>query len=233
MTRFSSPSSEALPDARPQAAEAASGLWPGDTGTLREQSRRAFVHLVRGPYLSAQRHNNLWNALLNDHDAIASRLADMFLTLVVDAEAQVAFVRNVDVDGLDAPRVVRTAALTFIDTALLLNLRQQLLQSGGSERTIVGRDEVADQMQVYRGRDNADPAGFAKRINASWGKLEKYGILAATSTEGRFEVSPVLRLVFGAQEIVEVQAEYARLTREFDVDHESIPVPSSDDEDMT
>ena len=150
MTRFSSPAPEALPDAGPQAAEVPSGLWPGDTGTLREQSRRAFVHLVRGPYLSAQRHPNLWNALLNDHDAIASRLADMFLTLVVDAEAQVAFVRNIDVDGIDVPRVVRTAALTFIDTALLLNLRQQLLQSGGSERTIVGRDEVADQMQVYR-----------------------------------------------------------------------------------
>ena len=186
---------------------------------------------MRGPYLSAQRHPNLWNALLNDHDAIASRLADMFLTLVVDAEAQVAFVRNIDVDGIDVPRVVRTAALTFIDTALLLNLRQQLLQSGGSERTIVGRDEVADQMQVYRGRDNADPAGFAKRINASWGKLEKYGILAATSTEGRFEVSPVLRLVFGAQEIVDVQAEYARLTRAVDAHHEPSPDPSSDDED--
>lgn len=233
MTPFSPPAPSAQPDDAAPVEEAASGLWPGDTGTLREQSRRAFVHLVRGPYLSAQRHSNLWNALLNDQDAIGSRLADMFLTLVVDTEAQVAFVRNTEVDGLDVPRVVRTAALTFIDTALLLNLRQQLLQSGGSERTIVGRAEVADQMHVYRGRDSADPAGFAKRINASWSKLEKYGILAATSTEGRFEVSPVLRLVFGAQEIAAVQAEYARLAGGADTSSDPDSESSSDDGDVT
>lgn len=38
-----------------------------------------------------------------------------------------------------------------------------------------------------------------------------YGILASTTTEDRFEVSPVLRLIFGADEIAAVQAEYRRL----------------------
>lgn len=190
---------------------AVSGLWDGDTGTLREQSRRAVVQLLRGPYLAARRHPQLWNAVLGDEQAIRSKLADLFLDLVVDAEAEVAFVRNVVQETFDAPKVVRSAPLTFMDTALLLHLRQQLLQAGGGERVIVGADELADQLQVYRGRDNADPALFGKRINASWTKLEKYGILARTSTEGRFEISPVLRLIFGAEEITAVQAEFARL----------------------
>jgi Domain of unknown function (DUF4194) len=191
--------------------EGGSALWPGDTGSMRAPSRRALVQLLRGPYLSADRHGKLWGALLNDEAPIRSRLADLYLDLVVDTEAQVAFVRNVDSVAADAPHVVRTATLTFMDTAMLLHLRHQLLSAGGAERVIVGQDEVTDQLGVYREGDNADPAGYAKRINASWTKLVKYGILAPTSTEGRFEISPVLRLVFGAEQIAAVQAEYSRL----------------------
>lgn len=189
----------------------ATALWPGDAGSMRAPSRRALVQLVRGPYLSADRHGNLWGALLNDEEQIRSRLADVYLDLVVDAESQVAFVRNVDSLIADAPRVVRSATLTFMDTAMLLHLRQQLLSAGGAERVIVGQDEVIDQLGVYKDGDNADPAGYAKRINASWTKLVKYGVLAPTSTDGRFEVSPMLRLVFGAEQIAAVQSEYSRL----------------------
>lgn len=187
-------------------------LWAGDRGTLRAASRRAFVQLLRGPYLSAERNPALWAALLNDVDEVRARLADAFLDLVVDVEAQVAFVRNADADADgDWPRVVRTAPLTFLDTALLLHLRQHLLAGVTGGRVIVGQDEVADQLGVYRGADNADPAGFAKRVTASWTKFVRYGLLAPTSTEGRFEVSPVLRLVFGAEQVAALRAEYARL----------------------
>ena len=202
-------------------------LWDGDNGTLREPSRRVLVQLLRGPYLSASRHGNLWTALLSDEDAVRSSLADLFLDLVTDHAAQVAFVRNTSAD-VDAPKVMRTATLTFLDTALLLHLRQTLLQESGGRITIVGADEVADQLQVYRGKDNADIAGFSKRINSSWQKMVKYGLLAATSTEGRFEVSPVLRLVFGAEEIAAVQAEYRRLAAE--VEPGSAELPDADEE---
>ncbi|MGC0252221.1 DUF4194 domain-containing protein [Pseudactinotalea sp. Z1748] len=192
-------------------AAAPSPLWEGDTGALREVSRRTLVQLLRGPYLSARRHPQLWTALLADEHPIRSRLADLFLDLIIDTEAEVAFVRNADPEEVEAPRVVRSASMTFLDTAMVLHLRQQLLQAGSGERVIVGSDEIADQLQVYRGRDDADPAMFAKRINSSRRKLIDYGILARTSTEGRYEISPVLRLVFGAEEIAAVQAEFDRL----------------------
>jgi len=204
-------------------------LWEGDMGTLREPSRRVLVQLLRGPYLSASRHGNLWTALLSDEDAVRSSLADLFLDLVTDHAAQVAFVRNTSAE-VDAPKVMRTATLTFLDTALLLHLRQTLLQESGGRKTIVGADEVADQLQVYRGKDNADIAGFSKRINSSWQKMVKYGLLAATSTEGRFEVSPVLRLVFGAAEIAAVQAEYRRLAAEVEPGSAELPDPDEETE---
>lgn len=187
------------------------GLWPGDPGTLRAPSRRALVQLLRGPYLSAARHPALWSALLTDEGTLRSRLADLFLDLVVDTDQEVAFVRNVDHDDVDTPRVVRSAPLTFMDTALLLHLRQRLLGASGGERVIVGQEEVVDHLMVYRGADDTDQHGCAKRITASWEKVKKYGLLAATSTEGRYEVSPVLRLIFGPDQIAAVRAQYAAL----------------------
>lgn len=192
------------------------GLWSGDPGTLRAPSRRALVQLLRGPYLAAGRHPQLWGALLNDESALRSRLADLFLDLVVDTEQQVAFVRNVDEDDVDTPRVVRTAPLTFMDTALLLHLRAQLLGAGPGERVIVGQDEVTDHLTVYRAAQDTDASGFVRRIAASWEKLKKYGLLQATTTEGRFEVSPVLRLVFGPEQIAAVREQYAVLAARAD-----------------
>lgn len=216
----------------PTADPAPAALWDGDAGTLHLASRRALVQLLRGPYLAARRHPQLWSALLGDEQPIRSRLADLFLELVLDTEAEVAFVRNAEPDGVEAPRVVRAAAMTFMDTAMVLHLRQLLLQAGSGERVIVGADEVADQLQVYRGRDDADPAGFARRVNASWTKLEKYGILQRTSTEGRVEISPVLRLVFGAEEISTVQAEFERLLSRHD-DGTQEPVGSAPEQQGT
>ncbi|WP_454084119.1 DUF4194 domain-containing protein [Georgenia sp. Marseille-Q6866] len=217
----------------PTAGAPPGALWDGDTGTLHLASRRALVQLLRGPYLAARRHPQLWSALLGDEQPIRSRLADLFLELVLDTEAEVAFVRNAEPDGVEAPRVVRAAAMTFMDTAMVLHLRQLLLQAGSGERVIVGADEVADQLQVYRGRDDADPAGFAKRINASWTKLEKYGILQRTSTEGRVEISPVLRLVFGAEEIAAVQSEFERLLTRHDDDGARVSVEPAPEQQGT
>ena len=201
---------------------AAPELWVSDTGTLREPSRRVLVQLLRGPYLSAARHANLWTALLADEDAIRSRLADLFLDLVTDTAAEIAFVRNTAGD-IDAPKVMRTITLTFLDTALLLHLRQALLAEGSGDKSIVGADEVVEALHAFRGQESSDEAGFGKRIATSWTKMVKYGLLAETSTPGRFEVSPVLRLIFGADEIAAVNAEYQALARSTAEDGPALP----------
>ena len=47
-------------------AAAEAGRWPGDTGTLGLDARRALLKLVKGPYLSAAREPGPWAALLAD-----------------------------------------------------------------------------------------------------------------------------------------------------------------------
>lgn len=121
-------------DPRPDdiASSRDAGLWPGDRGSLPDASRRALLALLRGPYLAAARNPALWNALLRDQDQVTARLHDLYCDLVLDVDSGVAFVRNVDAPDLQAPRAVRTAALTFLDSAMLLVLRQHLLAGEGS-----------------------------------------------------------------------------------------------------
>lgn len=178
-------------------------LWVGDTGGLHEGSRRALVDLVKGPYLSQARKRELWEALLADERAIRSRLHDLFLDVVIDREHEIAFVRPVEVDG--APEVVRTRSLTFIDTAMLLVLRQTLLAEEGRGRVIVGQDELADQLSVYRkGRDESD---FRRRVNASWANMNTLGLLHTTE-EGRAEISPIVRFLIDAERVAAIQATF-------------------------
>ncbi|GGL86166.1 MULTISPECIES: DUF4194 domain-containing protein [Micrococcaceae] len=186
-------------------------LWSGDSGELAAGSRRVLVQLVKGPYLSAERHPEAWKVLLTDTAALRSRLADLFLDLVLDESLGVAFVRNAPQGETEAPQVVRTMPLTFMDSALLLFLRRELLRGSGATRVFIGRDEVYDHLNSYRAADTTDEAGFRKRVDSAWTKMLKHSLLVRTDTEDRVEISPILRLVFSTEQIQAVQDEYQRL----------------------
>jgi len=190
--------------------EAAARLWPDDHGTLPAPARLALARLVRGPYLAAESDPDTWRALLTNEDVVRERLADQYLDLVVDADAQVAFVR--DVPAPDAPQVVREVTLTFLDTALLLHLRALLLDSADG-RVAVSRDEAADHLGMYRRRGGGSPMDFSRQLDATWARLIESGMLEPLSGD-RCMVSPVLRTVFGADQVAALSAEYARLAKE-------------------
>ncbi|NLG47911.1 DUF4194 domain-containing protein [Gordonia sp. (in: high G+C Gram-positive bacteria)] len=186
------------------------------TSELAVDTRRALVQLLKGPLITAAKHPDVWRTVLRDEKILRSRVADVFLDLVVDDENQLAFTRPADTGDIDAPTVLRTERLTFMDTVMLLALRQLLLRSQPGERVIVDRDEIAEQLEVYRRHADTDPAGFRKRINASWTKLTKYSILSTTTTEDRMEISPVLRQLFDADQIALVAGEFQRIVDEAD-----------------
>ena len=186
-------------------------LWDGDTGELAPESRRVLVQLVKGPYVSAERHGEAWRTLLADTPAIRSRLADLFLELLLDEVHGVAFVRNAQPDEANAPQVVRTLPLTFMDTAMLLFLRRELLRGSGTSRVFVGKDEVYEHLQAYRAAESTDEAGYGKRIDSSWKKLVAQNILLKADTEDRYEISPILRLVLSPEQIRAIEDEYQAL----------------------
>ncbi|MDX2357312.1 DUF4194 domain-containing protein [Dietzia sp. PP-33] len=187
-------------------------LWPGDTGSLSFASRRALARLLTGPLVQAHRQPEIWAAVVSDEPALRSRLADVFLDLVLDHDAGIAFTRQVDTSGqVDVPAVLRTETLSHMDTVLLLHLRSELSVAQPGERVIVDRTDVAEQIDVYRRVIDSDRARYTRKFDASWNRLKTYSLLTVTETEGRAEVSPVLRHLFDADVVAGIRDEYRTL----------------------
>lgn len=199
-------------DVPPNIEQAGQGLWPGDTGTLSFASRRALARLLTGPLVHAHRQPEIWAALVSDEPAIRSRLADVFLDLVLDHDAGIAFTRQVDTGGrVEVPAVLRTETLSHMDTVLLLHLRSELSVAQPGERVIVDREDVAEQIDVYRSVIDSDRTRYTRKFDASWNRLKSYSLLSDTETENRAEVSPVLRHLFDADVVAGIREEYRAL----------------------
>jgi hypothetical protein len=188
-------------------------LYPGDTGLLPEPARCALVQLLSGPSLDQRRHPRLWPSLLQHEASIRSRLADLFLELILDAERGIAFTRQADTGELEAPKLLRRAPLTFIDSVLMLYLRRVLVEAElRAQPALVDRDELADQLRLYEPAHNTDRAGFERRVHNAIEKAKKNSLLSALKGNAdRFEVSATLKLIFGPEEVEQLTAIYTAL----------------------
>lgn len=194
-------------------AESASRLFATDTGELPLDTRRVLVQLLSGPSLDGRRHQKLWPVLLRDEAVVRRRLSELFLDLVIDRDMQVAFTSQVDAADLDVPILLRRAQLTFIDSVLLLFLRQRLTQADThGERAAISHDEIVENLLPYERAASTDRAGFTKRVNASVEKVKKHNILQKIrGSDERYEISPTLKLLFSAEEIIALTLQYERM----------------------
>jgi hypothetical protein len=193
--------------------EGAGELYLGDKGRLPLDTRRVLVQLLSGPSVDGRRHSRLWPVLMRDEEIIRSRLADLFLDLVVDADQKVAFTRQADVGELEAPILLRRSPLTFIDSVVLLYLRQKLTQADvRSERAVVDASDIVEHVTPYERAVSTDHAGFNKKVNASIEKMKKNSILQKVrGEEERYEISPTLKLLFSAEQMVALAEQYQEL----------------------
>ncbi|GAB2570056.1 DUF4194 domain-containing protein [Dyella jejuensis] len=198
------------------------GLFDGDCGSLPYDARRALCQLLAGPSIDAGRHSQLWPALLRHETALRSRLCDLFLELVIDREAGVAFTRQVDTGELETPVLLRSSPLTFIDSVLLLHLRQQLAEAEAhGHRAVVEEAALIDALSVYEKSVSTDRAGFAKRVASSIGKMKDNHVLdKLRGSDERYEVSPALKLLFSAEDVQALAKVYRELR---EADEEEVP----------
>ncbi len=176
---------------------------PGDMGTLPVEARRVLVQLLRGPSVDVRRHAKLWPILMRDEEVITSRLHDIFLELVIDREQGVAFTRQMAFEQLDIPILLRKAPLTFIESALVLYLRQRLTQADAQgDRAVVSNPEMLEHMSVFERQPNPDHAKFEKQSLNAIEKMKTLSLLhKLQGTDERYEVSPTLKLLFSAEDI--------------------------------
>ena len=202
-------------------------LFPGDTGVLPLDTRCALVSLLTGPYIDLRKNSKHWPVLLRDEIVIRKYLSELFLELIIDYDMQVAFTRQADTGDQEIPKLLRRSQLTFVDSVLLLYLRQQFSQAQTrSERAVVSKTDIVEHLGMYDKTGNPDKAGFDKRIHASIEKMKKNSILQKIrSSNDRFEVSPALQLLFPAEEI-QVLTE---LYKKNDEGHESTEMPGEEE----
>ena len=187
-------------------------LFLGDTGVFDVDTRRALVRLIRGPFLDASADDKVWAALMRNDRPVRQFLAEIFLTLVVDSDDKIAFTQQAAESEVTFPKLQRRVSLNLVDSALLLFLRQELSAvSGSGQRAIVGLEDMTAQLVPYEREGVSDHSMQLKRINAAVKKMRDNGILRATATEARYEISPVLRILFPPEQIVALTEAYARL----------------------
>jgi hypothetical protein len=198
--------------------------FAGDTGELPLDTRRVLVQLLLGPALDAQRHTKLWPVLLRDERAVRSRLHELFLELVIDHDQQVAYTRQVVDPELEIPVLLRKASLTYLQSALLLFLREQLiLAEARGERAVVSRTELIEHLSAYEPAQNRDQAKFGKQAAGAVERAKELNLLRKLrGEEERYEVSPTLKLLFSAEEIQALTATYQGLVARGGVAHESV-----------
>jgi hypothetical protein len=200
------------------------GIFPGDCGQLPLDTRRVLVQLLLGPAVDARTKSNLWPVLLRDEAAVRSRLHDLFLDLVIDRDQRVAFTRQIADDDLDIPVLLRRANLTFLESALLLLLRQRLTQADTQgERAVIAWQDMQEHLDVFKRIGSGDHARFSRQIDGAVEKAKKIGLLRKIpGSDGRYEISPTLKLLFTAEEVHGLMRVYAGLTGEqaaADADH--------------
>lgn len=207
--------SEAVNEQTVTAENEATATFLGDTGTLPIDTRRVLVQLLLGPSVDARRQSKLWPVLLRDESVIRSRMHDLFLDLVIDHEQQVAFTRQVTSDDIDVPILLRKASLTFLETTLLLFLRQRLTQADAQgERAVVSLSEMREHMSVFERDANPDHARFERQVSNAVEKAKKLSLVQRIrGSDERYEVSPTLKLLFSAEEIQGLTRSYAQLMR--------------------
>lgn len=198
----------------PPTAGPQDSLFMGDTGELRAETRRCLVALLSGPNVDGQRQPSLWSILVRDRKVLQSRLHDIFLDLVVDPEQKVAFIRQVPSDdGESIPILLRRHQLTFIDSALVLFLRQRLTEAdSANERAVVSLQEMTDHLSVFEKAQNNDGVRFDKQCLAAIEKVKALNLIRPIrASDGRFEISPTLKLLFSAEDIQMLAIAYESL----------------------
>lgn len=185
-------------------------LYDGDTGNLSFEQRQLMVTLLRGPYLTQAERPNLWQTLINSRSVIEASLANLFLSLIVDEELGVAFCRQADVGDLEAPQLLRQFSLSYLDSVLLLELRQRLLtaQSKG-EKAIIAQETIEELLKTFDVSAKTNERQFKSHVNAVIKRLTARKLLKKLGDNTHlYEICLALKLIFNVEEIVALKKAY-------------------------
>jgi Domain of unknown function (DUF4194) len=186
---------------------------PQDDATgdrLPEPARRAMVSLLMNRYISRTRNRAAWEGTVTYESDVRARLDEMYLDLILDHEAEVAFKRQRD--GDDVPRMLRREkALTRDASFVLIFLRREYAFADPDDGPVViSRDQISEFLRAYREDGDSDDARFSRRVDAAINALIKpWHILEPDpAVDYLFTISSVVVPLVGVDEMRRFEAAF-------------------------
>ena len=165
------------------------GLWPGDRGTLDRTQRDTVVALMKKAFISSDDRAE-WATLRRSPDPIAATLNNLYLKLVVDERAEVAYTTPARTADDPFKTLVRDAPNSREETLLLLFLREQYRSSTAAGQTSPFVDATAmyEYVQRFRPASATDRVLDERRVTTAIKSLAGTGLLEATRDPNRFRI---------------------------------------------
>lgn len=194
------------------------------------EARRALVSLLRQGVILSSRKARLFESLYRHQTAIRRHLSEVYLNLVLDERAGVAFVaglqgedeeENGDGGGGEDPGEEETVSLisrrtlSLYDTLLLLVLRKyyQDRETAGEQRIVIDIERVESYLTPFLPLTNSEKSD-RRKLNAALRKMADKKILGPIrGSEDRFEITPVIRYVVSAEFLETMLGEYLEIAR--------------------
>lgn len=178
-------------DAEP--AGSTHALFEGDEGGLELDERRALVVLLKNRFITSESHPREWRAIVKSRQAIAERLNDLFLELVISPEREVAYKRPVS-GGREFPTLLHDTSWQREETALLVYLRVRARneQARGEAHARVSQAELLEYLRENRPDSATNRVADDNRGGRAISALTSAGLLVKTDEDGVFRISPAI-----------------------------------------
>jgi len=187
-------------------------------GHLEPGARRSLVYLLKHGVILGSQKVLLFEQLNKYEDSIRDHLADMYLNMMIDQRAGVALIIQQDSSeeedhDEDIFSLVSRRTLSLYDTLLLLVLRKhyQERQTIGEDNVFIGIEQLESGMTPFLQLTNSTKSDRSK-LNGAINKMRERKIVSRVrGDDERFEITPVIRYVVGANFLTQLLDEYQKL----------------------
>ena len=172
------------------------------------------VKLLQGPVY--QHDRTLWPVLLQQRKAVLEYFSQMAVKLYVDEVEGYAFLKPLTEDEelawkeefeKEPPRLISRRKLTYLQTLMLVILRQWLLDHDsirGDTRLVVSRQEIHEKIKVFL-PDAHNQSRQEDTVEATINKIESLGILRKLpGDESNMEINRILKARITPRELDEM-----------------------------
>lgn len=180
--------------------------------SLPDTARRALVSLLTNRYIWRDRNRAAWEGITTFEEDVRSRLAEMYLDLVLDPDLGIAFKRQQQ--GDDVPKLLRRERALSRDASLVMIMlfREFTFADQSDGPVVVTRDQISEFLRAYREEGDANDAAFYRRVDAAINTLVKPWQLLEpdASVDYLFRVAPVIVPLLGVDEFARLEQAYRR-----------------------